>query len=175
MDKRKILMNNKGLTMIELIVVIAVATILVGMATITLSVVNSGNTTKSASQLRSLLTKSKMESMAKGNTRGQIIVNPNGGKGMLITIGPSSEERIAGNSVQTGYAALAAPVENFASLSNTAATTIQFNSAGMVSTVDGAVANYATVYQFGFKKGRRVDSVVFYPATGKVDTLSWYE
>lgn len=189
MDMKKIF-NNKGVTLIEIIMVLAISAVLIVIAGFSLSLLNGANTYKSASSLKSVLSKAKTQSMAKGNLKGQITIKRIT-SGTAVVMGESTgiDDMIAGRRIDTYYyfgtgnydagTKNSKPIENMAAFSTLSDdVVIQYNSAGMVSSVKMAGTEYVNntfVYEFAFKTGNRVDAVVLYPVSGKVETLMWYE
>lgn len=189
MDTRKIL-NNKGVTLIEIIMVLAISVALVVIAGFSLSLLNGANTYKSASSLKAVFSKAKTQSMAKGNLKGQITIKRLS-SGTAVVMGESSgvDNLVSGRRIDSYYyfgtgnfdsaTKSSKPIENlaaFTQISNDIV--IQYNSAGMVTSVMMGGTDYKNdtfVYEFAFKTGNRVDAVVLYPVSGKAETLMWYE
>ena len=72
--------NNKGLSYIELILVISIATLLTGLVSISMGTVNRNNVQKAASSLESGFKTAQVSSMAKGSERGALYIYNRGGK-----------------------------------------------------------------------------------------------
>lgn len=189
MNTKKIL-NNKGVTLIEIMMVLAISAALLVIAGFSLSLINGANTYKAASSLKSVFSKAKTQSMAKGNTNGQLTIKRLS-SGTAVVMGSSTgvDDMIAGRRVESYYyfgtgdydgaTKSSKPIENLAAFNKlTADVEIQYNSAGMVTSVQMGGVDYKNdiyVYEFAFKSGKRVDAVVLYPVSGKAETLMWFE
>lgn len=186
----KKIFNNKGVTLIEMIMVLAISVVLVVIAGFSLSLLNSANTMKSASSLKAVLSKAKTQSMAKGNVNGQITIKRLS-SGTAVVMGESTgvDDLVAGRRVESYYyfgtgnfdnaTKNSKPIENLAGFTLISSDIkIQYNSAGMVTSVLMGGTDYRNdtyIYEFAFKSGKRVDAVVLYPVSGKVETLMWFE
>lgn len=182
---KKMSNNNSGITLIEILIVIGISAILVGITGLSLSMINGANTSKSATSLKSLIDKSRTVSMARGAATGAITIVQFTGEGTYVQIGTNTREKIAGNGILayvgqnagiTNAQGFSEPIESTAGLTPLSSIELEFNTAGMVTKVDGAdIANQSLIYYFAFKKGNRVDAVILYPVTGKTENLSWFE
>lgn len=182
MNNKKLL-NNKGFSLVELMIVIAISAVLVGLVTITMSIVNNANSAKAAEAMAAALTNCRTLSMAKGDDKGQFNYRFSAGKLAYSTGESLNNGAITNNRNMKVYFGVhvngALQGWNTGALGqiNGAAGSITFNTAGMVKTINGAPANLGVIYVFAFKYGnnKRVDAVLLYPATGKTDTIMWYE
>lgn len=93
--------HNKGLSYIELILVISIATILTGLASITMAVVNRNNITKAGDSLESGFKSAQIASLAKGSDRGALYVYGKGGR-CYYSIGSigSEESKISSSALK---------------------------------------------------------------------------
>lgn len=170
--KKNCLHNNKGVTLMEILVVLALICILSGLAGLSLSMINSSSVDKAAVMLSSTIDKGRYTAMAKGgDTHGEVLITSSGGK--YISIDSVREEMMANSSVKMFYSDFY--VENTTAMNNLSACNIKFKSNGMVKEICGAPANYSKVYTIAFKKGKKVSAVIIYPATGKSEIKGWYE
>lgn len=170
---KKIMHNNKGVTLMEMLIVLALIAILSGLAGLSLSMINSSSVDKAAVMLNSSIEKGRYAAMAKGAAHGTINVTKAGETN--IRIDGVKEEMLANSSVQVWFSASTAVVENTGAMTPFTSTDITFKSNGMVDTIFGAPASPARIYEIAFKKGKKVSAVVIYPATGKTKTIGWYE
>lgn len=185
---RNVIGDNKGVTIMEMIIVLAISAVLVVIVGLSLVVVNNANTYKSATSLKAIINKSKTQSMGKGKANGRLKINHSIG-GTEVEIGSAGSELIAGRRIEAYYYVgngiynatekKSLPVEDLTSFSDLNGTIyVEFNTAGMVSKVSIGSDDYTDLtllYEFAFKTGNRIDAVVLYPATGKTETLMWYE
>lgn len=165
-QRKSILNSNKGFSLIELIVVIAIMAVATGLVTITYTLVHNANVAKAANALDTAFNKARIQSMAKGTDAGQLTVWIEGGV-MYYTIGDrATESPTAVNSAVIDI-----------SYSDNGSTWLgpgvdmpdvvyRFNSAGMVIQQPGAYL--PKMYEFS-RGTRRVD-VIFYLETGKHTT-----
>lgn len=75
-DRRdKIVRNNTGFTLMEMLVVMAISAILIGMVTVTIAVVNNADASKAARALNAAIGQARTESMSKGTDAGQLTLS----------------------------------------------------------------------------------------------------
>lgn len=87
--------SNKGLSYIEVMIVLAIASILVGLASISLGLVSRSNVHKGADNLDLAFSKSRSISLAKGTEAGTLnILNQNGVYYYYIGDGNISEKKV---------------------------------------------------------------------------------
>ena len=72
--------NNKGFSYIEMILVVSITAVMVGMVTITMSVVNRNNVSKGANKLENGLAKAQVMCMAHGSVNGAMTLMCENGK-----------------------------------------------------------------------------------------------
>lgn len=72
--------NNKGLSYIEMLVVVSIAAVMVGIFTISIGVVTRNNVTKAANKLEGGLSKAQVLCMSKNTTKGCINIYYESGK-----------------------------------------------------------------------------------------------
>ncbi len=178
------LLNNKGITLVEMMMVIAISVVLVGLAGLSLSLINNANTEKSAKALRAVIIKARNEAMARGPEAGTLVINDSV-SGLSSTVSLNSAELVGRRGMQVYYyegTGVAGPngnepVMHISAMQNfpSAGKTFKFNTAGFVTHVDGALVSGTNIYQIAFKKSNRVDCVVLYASTGNTEFISWYE
>lgn len=163
--RKSILGSNKGFSLIELIVVIAIMAVAIGLVTITYSIVNNANVSKAANTLDTAFNKARIQSMAKGTDAGQLTVWVSYGV-LYYTIGdPAVETPTAVNSNVIDISYTDTNGTTFGHVDFMPAVTYRFNSAGMVMT-----SGYS-VRQFEFSHDTRKVDVIFYLETGKHTTV----
>lgn len=93
--------NNKGLSYIELILVISIASILTGLLAISLGTVNRNNVQKAADSLQSGFKTAQTSSMAKGKEKGALYVYSKKGK-CYYSIGQmgAEEQKISSTAIK---------------------------------------------------------------------------
>lgn len=162
-QRKSILSSNKGFSLIELLVVVAIMAVAVGLVTITYAIVDNANVAKAANALDTAFNKARVQSMAKGTEAGQLTVWMTDGV-VYYTIGdPAVETPTAVNSgtIDVNY--------TYASSATGAPPTMpqvtyRFNSAGMV------IQDSDLVNEYVFSHGNRKVAVIFYLDTGKHTT-----
>lgn len=82
--------NNKGISYIEMILVIAIASILVGLVSVTIGLVNRNNVTKAIDRLQSGFSRAKILSMSKNAVDGSITIIPTK-KGLCYYFGQDTD------------------------------------------------------------------------------------
>lgn len=82
--------NNKGISYIEMILVIAIATILTGLVTVSIGLINRSNVSKGATRLESGFSHSKILSMSKNPSDGSITILPTN-KGLCYYYGTNNK------------------------------------------------------------------------------------
>ena len=175
-DRKGLLTDNKGFSLVEIMVVIAILMILVGMAALSYSVVSNANVSKAANSLNSAFATARATSMAKGIDAGTLTLKIIDGK-LYSYIGSEAD----------GHAATASQMEK---ISNNAMTVTLANSSDAVGGTllgDGYEAKYqflpsgavkditdsnaCVAYLFMNKK--RGSRMFFYPETGRHDVGIW--
>lgn len=68
----KILNDNSGFTLLELMVVLAIVAVITGMAALSYSLVSNADVNRAARDFASVLSKARTESMTKGTDAGQL-------------------------------------------------------------------------------------------------------
>lgn len=86
--------NNKGLSYIELIIVIAVMSILTGVTALSMTYVSRTNASKTANQIVTILANSRTQCLAKGKENGKVVFRLDGNT-YKYKIGDGSEETLA--------------------------------------------------------------------------------
>ncbi len=165
-QNKSILVSNKGFSLIELIVVVAIMAVAVGLVTITYTLVHNANVAEAANTLDTAFNKARIQSMAKGTDAGQLTVWMTDGV-MYYTIGDSAVETptaVNSSVIDVSYSYYPAAWVNTESMPTAV---YRFNSAGMVIQPDGA-DEVPTEYRFTY--GTRRVNVIFYLDTGKHTT-----
>lgn len=72
--------NNKGISYIEFILVLAIMVLVTGLVTVTMGIVNRNNVTKAADKVSTGINHAKTLSLSKGTKKGAITFVANGGK-----------------------------------------------------------------------------------------------
>ena len=161
--------NNKGVTIIEMIVVLAIIAILSGLIGLTYQYIHNANVQRAGENLAAALKAARTTTMAKGTENGKLNIIVEGGK-MYYTIGDSIEKEEICNQVMGFYIKPdKTDVTNTPPSGQTgdSTVTIKFTPAGMLDASTNV--NYIV-----FFKGKRAYSVLIYPETGKVEQTLFY-
>ena len=166
----KKLNNNKGMSLVELLVVICVIAILTGLMTVSMSIVNNANLSRAANTLSSALSTARAQSMARGSEKGYLHVF-NVGNSLYYTIGTGERVKICNNIVKVIPINSATPVEDMSFAYSTVNYYVYFDSAGMVKPApDGSMP----IDELVFCKGNRRVYCYLYKETGKSTTNMYY-
>lgn len=167
-QRNSILNSNKGFSLIELIVVIAIMAVAVGLVTITYVIVDNANVAKAANTLDTAFNKARIQSMAKGTDAGQLTVWIDAGV-MYYTIGVSDDpdHPLVPTAVNNAGIDIRYTYHNLGSVYSEYMNPViyRFNSAGMV--MDPRPGEQTLVDVFEFFHGTRSVEVIFFLETGK--------
>ena len=180
MEKKKVLHNNNGFSLVEMLIVIALMAILLGLAALSYSTVMNAQLSEAARTYESAINNAIAQSMAKGSEAGKLTIGMENSE-LYYMIGDTAtapRERIcsvrfdpryimgntAGYTPGTG-APLGIPI------SEGSVFTIYFNSNG---TVDTARSTSGGMSRLTFSYGSRVIEVFLYLETGKHDVIMHY-
>lgn len=161
--RKSILSSNKGFSLVELLVVVAIMAVATGLVSITYTLITNANVSKAANTLDTAFNKARVESMAKGPDAGQLTVWSTSGI-LYYTIGdPATETPIAVNNASTDFwchvgGSIYPPNTDIPPM------IYRFNSAGIVMP-SSWISDY-----YEFSNGNRRVDVIFYLDTGKHTT-----
>ncbi len=164
MRKRK-LIGNKGFTLVELIIVLALSALIVVFMLFSYSLITNNSVTKSAKRLENVLRQAKTNAMSKGQAAGVIKLDVDGGVCYaIIGEGSAAEETvmISGSGVVVNSGLDTAPAVS--DTSNGA--TIVFNTNGRLKMAGDVrtTGNY-----FVLSSGTKMYKVVVYKETGAIE------
>lgn len=163
-QRKSILGSNKGFSLVELMVVIAIMAVATGLVSITYSLVHNANVSKAANTLDTVFNKARVQSMAKGTDAGQLTLWIDDDNILYYTIGDPEGTGTAVNSgtteVRYGRSGVSTTYDSMDPI------TYRFNSAGMVTSSGTSLPDY-----FEFFYGTRRVGVRFYLDTGKHETM----
>ena len=142
--------SNKGFTLVEMIVVIAIAAIMFGLAAISMNIVTNSNVRADAKRMQSTLKTARMRAMAKGQDAGTVtITNENGAIYATIGTDADAEKKLI----------------CYSNVTYTGPTSIVFNTNGSVNTgADPTVTEYTLTFQ----RATRLYEVKVYRETGAI-------
>lgn len=180
MEKKRTIHNNKGFSLVEMLIVIALLSILVSIAIMSYSTVTNAQLSEAARTYESAINTAIAQSMAKGSEAGKLTIGMENGE-LYYMIGDTAtapkEEicdarfspqyimgNVAGYTPSTG-APLGIPI------TNGSVYTIYFNSNG---TVDTARSTAGGMSRLTFSYNNRVIEVFLYLETGKHDVIMHY-
>lgn len=161
-----ILQNNRGFSLIELMVVVVIMIIAVGLVTISYTLVHNANVSKAANVLDTAFNKARIESMARGVDAGKLVIFMENGN-LYYKISDTGEKTLICTSMIAVSIVSGSYTDTVGSLVSGTGTIAEytFNSAGAVRTVASAPPT-----KFIFNRGNRTVEVVFYLETGKHET-----
>lgn len=180
MKKSNWLNNNRGFSIMELLIVMAIVSIISGFVGISYSLVTNSNVNAAANKLESAIKTSRVESMSRGQENGKLTIVM-ADKKMYYVIGEyDSSDRfnwteICKKQISCGHLndVNSRPDSSTTSTAFTELETVvlYFNSAGMVERTNSTPALTDSVTNcFTFDNGDRRIAVWIYPETGKVET-----
>lgn len=156
-------LNNKGFSLIELLVVIVIVAVITGMTTITLVVVDNANVSKAANTFNTAINTARVQSMSRGPEAGGLHITRENGI-LYYQIGPGdAKHEICSPAIDVQMV-----VGNYTATAGVPITTdgdiasISFNSAGMV-----IGASSSSLTKLIFIRGNRRVETVLYNETGK--------
>lgn len=176
MKKESRTLNNKGFSLVELMVVMAVMTFLLAVAITSFSIVNNANVSKAAKSMESMITAARVTSMSKGEVAGTLNIKDVDGSTyayigdptLAPTVPLANWTRVTTGAIDTEVINSSADPDTEVGGSVFATATISFTPAGAVKDcmINGTpgTAEHVT---FFFKHGRRGARTYFYGATGK--------
>lgn len=157
---KKIIKENKGFSLVEVIVVLAIMSVAIGFVSITASVVNDSKASSAAKNMKASMTTARVQSMAKGTQKGELTIKVSSNGSVYATVGTGEEEKICSGKISV-YATKADDLPTSLSGSALSGTTsIKFNNIG--------IPTEYTNNCFFFKNGKKTMVVFIYPDTGKI-------
>ncbi|MBR6255739.1 MAG: hypothetical protein IKR23_00045 [Lachnospiraceae bacterium] len=164
--------NNKGLSVLELLLVMAITVLLLSMVLISYNLINRADVKKSARRLESAIKTARVTTMSKGTKAGTLDLVFDGGNMYAVIDGAGSRDLITGGGVTVyavektdDYSYVPGPGEEFGG----GKITFETNGIMRMSGVDDTGADNGTTHNiFSFKKGEKVFSVTVYKETGAV-------
>lgn len=154
--------NNKGFSLLELLIVVALFSVMVGFASLTIAMVNNADVAKCANTYDSALDKAKTQCMSKGTDRGQLILTKQNG-GLYYRIGDEAyNTKICSAQVKFQIEYTDSSIKTQDDFSDgTDIASISFNSAGMV------IKNAVNIKSITFSNNNRRIASILYNETGK--------
>lgn len=162
--------GNKGFTLIEMILVLAITILILTMVLITYNVVNNANATKCVKRLETVIRTARTQAMAKGTEAGRLTLTIEHGN-LYAQIGdPLTAEKdlICNSGVTVKGLMCVAQADYIARNGNDFTTaTVLFNTNGTVR-VKGPAGQITTHNKFLINKGNRNYELMLYTETGAV-------
>ncbi len=168
--------NNKGLSYVELILVMAIMAILIGVISLSVGLVSRTNVTRGVEKLSSTFTQARTTSMARGNTNGKLEISYDGSSyyyyvGNLSS--PNKEQlkvEFLSSPAVVSYATEADPNTQIAITSTPLVITFNQSSGSIQQCSDGA-GNVVSCGSITLTNGDTSATVKLYPSTGKCEVL----
>ena len=163
---------NKGLTLIEMIMVLGISAILLAMAGLSYNLINNSNVQKSARRLENVIRLARTRSMAKGTASGRLVLYEQNGN-IYARIGDDTTPELICNSGVTMEAIVTAADYTVRSGGSSipaystdpsAQISINFSTAGTGQTFNNSYN------KFLLHRGKRSFEVIVYKETGSVET-----
>ena len=176
--KKDRLLNNKGFTLLELIIVFAITAIMVLFIGLTIGMVNGSNVNKAARSCEHALVQGRVQSMAKGTENGKVYIWDVGGD-VYIKVGEQGEAELLCDDRIKAYFVVYSPATSVVSgkteisaisPDKTNAKCMMFTNIGTVSKVDPSLGK--TYNAVLFERGTRQTVVYIYPETGKISVVT---
>ncbi len=153
---------DKGLTLIEILIVLAISSILIGMSAMSVSMIRRANVDKTVNKLQKVIASARATTMAKGETAGELSVHFNGGK-LYAGVGGGKEELISSGTVIAdcdlnldNKALVVTDSKNFSA-------NIKFRTSGGVGVTDGVR------FFVSDTNSKRCAEILVYGLTGKTE------
>ena len=166
--KRKKMIGNKGFTLVELIIVLAISALILVFMLFSYSLITNNSVTKSARRLENVLRQAKTNAMSKGQAAGVVRLDVDGGVCYaIIGEGTDAEESvlISGSGVVVTSTLDELPDPATIGETSTGAT-IVFNTNGRLKM---AGTTRTTGKNFVFSSGKHMYKVVVHKETGAIE------
>lgn len=153
--------KNRGFSLVELVVVIAISAILITLITFSLSLVKGADAQNTAKRLEHLIKTTRMQALTKGADEGVMTLSLEGGA-YYVTIGTGAKEFLCSQqSITISGATSVQEATNFTPISSTV---IEFRTSGKMATY-GTETRYC---KFILDSKGKDYEIVIYPETGSV-------
>ncbi len=169
-----VLKNNKGMSLLELLVVMVIIIMIMAMILVAYTLINRADVTRCAHRLENVLQDAKVTSMSKGRKSGTLYLYASGGN-IYAKIGTAEPQLISGGGVffyaikTDDYSVLPKDTDTFSE------GYVVFNTSGKLKTegagVEGGPQDYTTVNSFMLTKGQKTFYVKIYKETGYIDVI----
>ena len=174
MRRSKERISNKGLTLVELMIVLAISAIIFTMVLISYNVVNNANATKAARRLETVIRTARTQSMAKGMDEGKLTLQVQHGNLYAYIGDPATATRQlicnSGVTVQGISCSTASEYKNLRSGTSLTTAYVVFNTSGTLRTVGTDATKKTTYNKFILNRGGRSFEVIIYSETGALET-----
>ena len=163
--------DNKGFTLVEMMIVLGISAIVMGIVLISYNVVNNANATKAARRLETVIRTARTQSMAKGMEEGKLTLQMQHGNLYAYIGDPATATRqlICNSGVKVEGIMC---TDDYTPRTGAAITTayMVFNTSGTLRTV-GTVTEEKTMYnKFILDNTSRRYEVIVYTETGALET-----
>ena len=159
---KKQLNSNKGMSILELLLVIMISLLILTLLLISYNVVNNANVTKAAKRMENILKTTKVAAMARGQDAGVVQFTVENGRVFAVTAPGTADEQkelICNANVVLSVGTGAVPAIGTESVP----ATVAFNTNGRIR------ASKTTGDYFLLSKGEKVFKIVVYKATGAIE------
>ncbi len=169
--------NDRGFSLVELVVVIAIMAVLAGLVTIGVSVLNGRQAKECRDELESKLENVRVQTMGKRTVTAKLYETANGGYALTVT---SALETDGSDAASTDYSLGGKSCEIYYSCEKdatyaTATDLMPVDSSGLEIEFDRAsgaqkeLSSGVYVYHIFVVQGSKVYGIRFYPETGKME------
>lgn len=167
--------NNKGFSLLELLIVMAVSAVVVGFASLSISTYYNAKVNDAAARMESMIRRARTESMSKGQEAGKLILTVEG-DGLYGQIGTTGGKELISSNLIDVYITnhiygTADNVYNTHNMLNAATGTyeIEFTSSGLVQSESAPGCPGSII----FSRGSRHWQVLLFHETGHCQSMAF--
>lgn len=178
MKNSKNLHNDKGFTLLELLIVLTISAIMVLFIGLTLGMINGANVNKAAKSCEQALVQGRVQTMAKGPSTNKVYLWVENGRSYVKVGDDGEKEQLCDDRVTTKFVKVntvdnsVVATKTFVGFSESEATALcfVFNNVGAINKAETTVGDYNGVQ---FERGTRHTVVYICPETGKTGVFTY--